>query len=89
MTSELIVYLLHEILSQDGETLCVCFLRALALHQILEECLETLDVVEHGHGAQQEKVLLSQVGLIFLVDVALVSLSLHVADFAHEKGRLH
>lgn len=82
-------YLLHEVLDEDSETLRVGFLRCLALHDALNELLEGLDVVEDGQGTEQKQVFLSQVGLVFLVDVAVVRLDGHHGCVAHEEGRLH
>ena len=82
-------YLLHEVLSQDGEALCVRLLGSLTLHQVLQQSLKALDIVEHSQGSQQNEVLFSQVSLVFLVDVTLVGFSCHIRSLAHEKGRLH
>ena len=82
-------HLLHEILSQYGEALSIGLLGAFSRHKTLNERLKSLDIVEHGKGPQQEKVLLCQIDLVLFIDITLVGLSWHNTGVAHEKGCFH
>ena len=87
--SRLFSHLLHQVLNQDRETLCIRFLRRIALQKTLDESFESLNIIEHCEGSQQEQVFLCHIRLVLHVDVTLAGFRGHSCGIAHEEGRLH
>ena len=66
-------YILHQVLGQDCEALCIRFLGSLTRHNVLEESFEAFHVIERSESAKHEQILFCHVHLILIIDITLRS----------------